>query len=115
MDLTKHLRTDHAVSQALARYGFVPHWNDVMQRILRHEAKLVALSGQGRLIYDVPVRHERSKVVVRVVVDAARTYVITVLPDEFRSVLKRMADKDKRRKQKYFREAEDDDDFAVTV
>jgi len=54
------------------------------------EAKFVCFGHQGRLIYDVPTAFGRAaelldKPPIRVVVNAEKTIIISVLPNEFRS------------------------------
>lgn len=115
MDQTKQvLRTDHAAQQAVERYGFAPNFGQLIQKIQRDEAKLVALVEQGRLVYDVPVRHARNDVRMRVVVDSTRSYVVTILPNEF-DATKRIAAKEKQRKKAFFRGFEHDDESCNTV
>jgi len=93
----------HAKDRVAERYGNV-NLGKLLKTIQNGEAKFVCFGHQDRLIYDVPCGDQT----IRALVNAEKTIIISVLPNEFRSeTYRRNA---KQVKRAFFRRAEDDEE-----
>jgi hypothetical protein len=111
----------HAVKQAVTRLGYTPSFERILEKIKAGEAKFVSLGTQGRFIYDVPMRSQfNADIIIRVVVEADKNWVVTILPAEFQVEKCRRLEKErerveKQRKRKYFRDLQEDETDVVTA
>src|SRR4051812_30107620 len=102
----------HAAVQAARRLGVVVEPQRLLRSIQAGDADFVSLGHDGRLIYDVPyVAESGATVIVRALVNAEKTYVISVLPNEFRA--EQYQRREKQRKKAFFRGFEGDDDESA--
>jgi hypothetical protein len=111
----------HAKEQAIARYGQTFNHGRLLEKINAGEARLVRLAHQGRLFYDVSYRSEfNSDIIVRVLVNAEKTAVISIVPPQTQKEIKDASVKAEqkkaaKRRQRLFREFKgvDDDEFET--
>ena len=77
----KNRRHDHANTQLIKRYGTIVSISQLLQIIKDGKADRRPSSDPGEWLYDVPVGSKT----VRCITNKDATYVITVLPPQFRS------------------------------
>jgi hypothetical protein len=109
----------HAQLRAVERYGQNFRPEKLLAKIQAGEAKLVAFSHSGRLVYDVPaVDINQQAVVVRVVVPAEKNGIITIVPPQTPGQIeharrKPIRDAVKKNRRTYFKDFEDDEEVVA--
>ena len=100
---------EHAKQRVVERYSG-HNLGKLLRKIRDGEAKFVLHGHFGRLIYDVPTNINGKDVVIRMVVNAEKTAVISVLPPEFRS--EKINRNAKAVKRAFFKHFEDEEPVA---
>jgi hypothetical protein len=111
----------HAKEQAIARYGQNFQPKHLLAKINAGEAKLIRLAHQGRLFYDVPcINTFGQPVIVRVLVNAEKTAVISIVPPQTQKEIKDASVKAEqkkaaKRKQRLYRDFKgvEEDEFEI--
>ncbi len=112
----------HAATRAVERYGQEFNLAKICRIVRSGRAKFVVSGKDGCAFYDVPYQERISGpgIVVRVLMNADKTFVITVVPPKTtgeiaRALIKQRRDGQADQRRKFFRGFEDDEEDCVTV